>query len=141
MRAKLYRNINRFKSYTVPIYINLYTFKVFRNTSALDISDRAIASYFVKSRRSNLCYFKTACFFSSNAKSISRDYLLSRFELKRYAMIGAINGLKVASWLFYIFFLCISFIPLLVYLIFPKILRLGLFLFRSQIRLGLYYFI
>lgn len=103
MRAKLYRNINKFRSYSNSLYINVYTFKVFRNNSFLPIADRAISSYFIRSRRSSLCGMKSHCFFSANGKSIYRDYFLSRFELKRYAMTGSIVGLKVSSWLFLFF--------------------------------------
>lgn len=134
MRAKLYRNITNFNSYTRSLYINVYFFKVFRNSSLLPIADRAIASYFIKSRSSNVSNLKTHCFFSANSRSVYKNYLLSRFELKRYAIIGSIVGLKVASWLFFIiFFTCINFIQLLVFLIFAKIARLVQFLYLNLI--------
>lgn len=107
MRAKLYRNINKYKSYSKRLYLNIYIFKVFRKTSFFSIDDRAISSYFIKSRKSSVSGFKTHCFFSANGKSVYKDYFLSRFELKRYAITGSIVGLKVASWLFcfFIFFI------------------------------------
>lgn len=130
MRAKLYRNISKFGSYSNSLYINIYAFKVFRNNTLLSTSDRAVSSYFIRSRKSNLCAFKTHCFFSSNGKSIYRDYFLSRFELKRFAITGSLVGLKVSSWLFIIFFhyltvfnLCTDFIQLLVCLTFARTLR------------------
>lgn len=103
MRAKLYRNINKFRSYSNGAYLNIYVFKVFRKTSFFPIDDRAICSYFIRSRKSALSGLKTHCFFSANGKSIYKDYFLSRFELKRYAITGSIVGLKVASWLLQIF--------------------------------------
>ncbi len=103
MRAKLYRNINKFKSYSERLYLNIYIFKVFRKTSFFYMEDRAICSYFIRSRKSGLSGLKTQCFFSANGKSVYSHYFISRFELKRYAMTGSIVGLKVASWLFNFF--------------------------------------
>jgi len=104
MRSKLYRNITKFNSYTNKLYTNIYLYKVLRDTTFISVTDRAIFSFFIKSRKSNLCSFKNHCFFSSNSRSIYKDFFLSRFELKRYSISGAIIGIKVASWLFLFYF-------------------------------------
>lgn len=136
MRSKLYRNTKKFSLYTNKLYINIFSYKVLRDNFFISISDRAIFSNYIRSRRTNLCNFKNHCFFTSNGKSVYSDFLFSRFELKRRAMSGSIVGMKVASWLF--FFICISFIPLLVCLIFVKILKLEQLQFLNLGLLGLF---
>lgn len=101
MRSKLYRNTKKFSLYTNKLYINVFSYKVLRDNFFINISDRAIFSNFIRSRRTNLCNFKNHCFFTSNGKSVYSDFLFSRFELKRRAMSGSIVGIKVASWLFF----------------------------------------
>jgi ribosomal protein S14 len=104
MKAKLYRNITKFGAYTNSLYINIYTYKILRKTSFLSNSDRAIFSFFIKSRHSHLCSFKNHCFITSRSRSVYSDFFMSRFELKRYSMFGNIVGIKVASWLFFYFY-------------------------------------
>lgn len=99
MKSKLYRNIKKFETYSDKLYLNIFIYKVLRENSSLSLYERAIFSYFIRSRKSNLCSFKNHCFFSANGKSVYKDYFLSRFELKRYAITGSIVGLKASSWL------------------------------------------